>query len=129
MTGDAKQAAFRAGLMSKDYENVAMTSKDAGPRIWTAVAKGLASEAESDDALEAAIASGFKATAPPAQFEPLLEGRRLGEAALKAIGIMADGARTDPGDVERGISVLVQLGLEDLARQTALYMLLTRPRE
>ncbi|MCY4333801.1 MAG: hypothetical protein OXC60_03910 [Litoreibacter sp.] len=129
LTGDAKQAAFRAGLMSKDYENVAMTSKDAGPRIWTAVAKGLASEAESDDALEAAIASGFKATAPPAQFEPLLEGRRLGEAALKAIGIMADGARTDPGDVERGISVLVQLGLEDLARQTALYMLLTRPRE
>ncbi|MEM6595258.1 MAG: hypothetical protein AAF672_10735 [Pseudomonadota bacterium] len=129
LTDDAKRDGLRLGLMSKDYEAVAISGRaDLGPKIWKAVAKGVPTEKNSDDALEAAILSGFTANTTPAQFEQLLSQRRLGEATLKAMNMMADGARTDPVDVERGIAVMVQLGLEDLARQTALYMLLTRPR-
>ncbi|MEM7471053.1 MAG: hypothetical protein AAF340_06845 [Pseudomonadota bacterium] len=125
----AQRDALRAGLMSKDYEIVAMSDDaQAGPSFWTAVAKGDAAASRSEDPLESAIISGFAATETPEQFQDLLRERRLGEAALMAIGVMADGARTDPIDVERGLNVLRQLGLEDVARQTALYILLTRPR-
>lgn len=115
--------------MSKDYEIAANSgAAKAAPALWSAVAKGQTLGVTSEDALEAAILAGLSAMAPPRAFAPLLEERRLGEVALLAIALMADGARSDPADVERGLAALSQMGLDDVARQTALHMLLTRPR-
>jgi len=86
------------------------------------------SDQTSDDALEAAIISGFNAEVAPPSFAPLMDEHRLGEAVLKAIALLADGPRSDPADIERGIAALNLLGFSDVARQTALHMLLTRPQ-
>lgn len=127
--GDGAYEGVRAGLMSKDYEVTANSSTTADiPTIWKSVAIGLLENSQSDDPLEAAIIAGFNAKEPPARFNSLLKDRRLGEAVIQAMGLMADGPRTDPADVERGLALLNQLGLKDVARQTALHMLLTRPR-
>jgi len=129
LTGRAAQNAARAAFMSKDYEIAAGSAlAQAAPALWSAVAKGQTKGQTSDDALEAAILAGLGAMTPPTEFAALLGDRRLGEVALLAIGLMADGARSDPANVERGLAALSQMGLEDVARQTALHMLLTRPR-
>lgn len=129
LTGEAQTAAARAAFMSKDYELAANGPLSAGvPELWSAVAKGQLDGRSSEDALEAAIISGFNAKAPPAEFVPLIDDRRLGEAALKAIALLADGPRSDPADIEHGLATLNLLGFSDVARQTALHMLLSRPR-
>lgn len=129
LSGQSAQSAARAAFMSKDYEIAANGPfADTSPALWSAVAKGRLEGQTSEDALEAAIIAGFNAKTAPPEFVPLLEERRLGEVALRAIALMADGPRTDPADVERGLATLTQLGLNDVARQTALHMLLTRPR-
>lgn len=129
LPASATQDALRAGLLSKAYEDAATSpAGQALPPLWRAIATGTLDDVDSEDALEAAIIAGLTATTQPAQFDALLEQRRLGEAVLQAMMLMADGPRTDPADVERGLALLTQLGLVDVARQTALYMLLTRPR-
>ncbi len=129
LTGDAASSAARAAFMSKDYEVAANSPlANVAPALWSAVAKGQLGEQSSEDALEAAIIAGFSAAKPPAAFAEPLGERRLGEVALQAIALLADGPRTDPADVERGLAALSILGLDDIARQTALHMLLTRPR-
>ncbi|MEM9585265.1 MAG: hypothetical protein AAGA08_19325 [Pseudomonadota bacterium] len=129
LDGQASVDAMRAGLMSDEYEVTAKTrASDKTPDLWIAIATGEFDAVRSEDPLEAAIIAGF--AAPPAltQFEALLEKRRFGEAVIKALSLMADGPRADPLDVESGLALLNHLGLVDVARQTALYTLLTRPR-
>ncbi|WP_299302918.1 hypothetical protein [uncultured Litoreibacter sp.] len=129
LTSEAKSDAIRAGLMSKDYELAANSDLPSGtPELWKRVATGQLGGARSDDALEAAVIAAFNAETPPEMFASLLSERRLGEAVIQAMGLMADGPRSDPADIERGLTLLNQLGLADVARQTALHMLLTRPR-
>lgn len=120
--------AYRTGLMSNGYETVAtQNAPPDAPPLWGAIAMGTLADEASNDALEAAIIAGFNASTPPAQFADLMTAGRIGEAVLKALNLLADGPRTDPADVERGLALLTQLGLQDVARQTALHMLLTRP--
>ncbi len=129
LVDNTASSAARAAFMSKDYEKAANSSlANAAPPLWSAVAKGQLGEQNSEDALEAAIIAGFNADELPAAFSELLDERRLGEVALQALALLADGPRTDPADVERGLAALSVLGLDDVARQTALHMLLTRPR-
>ena len=129
LSQDATKDATRAALLSKDYELVANSEPPRTmPALWRTIATGQLDGQTSEDALEEAIIAGFTAQQPPQQFEALLKDRRLGEAVIQAIGLMADGPRSDPADIERGLGLLTQLGLNDVARQTALHMLLTRPR-
>ncbi len=128
LTPAATFEAARAGLMSKDYEATANAEpQETIPTLWRSVATGQLETSVSDDPLEAAIIAGLTTSEPIPQIASLLEKRRLGEAVLAALELMADGPRSDPSDVEHGLSVLSHLGLEDVARQTALHMLLTRP--
>lgn len=129
LTGDGAIQALRAGLFSDEYEVTAKSKQpDGAPAIWKAAATGQFDGLTSTDPLEAAIIAGFTATEPPALFKPLLDQRRLGEAVLQVMSLMADGPRTDPVDIEQGLALLKHLELGDVARQTALHLLLTRSR-
>ena len=115
--------------MSREYEVTANSKLPEGtPPIWKAVATGQFDGIRSDDPLEAAIIAAFVSTEPPEMFKPLLDQRRLGEAVLQSMDLMADGPRADPADIERGLALFKQLSLHDVARQTALHMLLSRSR-
>jgi hypothetical protein len=76
------------------------------------------------DARAAAIAAGFAATRPPARLAGLLEAGRLGEAILRAIALVNDGAAGDYAQLTDGLATLRLAGLEDTARRAALQILI-----
>ena len=51
---------------------------------------------------------------------------RLGEAILRATLVLSDKAR-DPSDITDALALLRSVGLEDLARRSALQLLLLTP--
>lgn len=127
LDGDAALVVYRAQLLSKGYTK-ATPAPSGAPHLWQALATGAPSAQSSEDPLEAAIIAAFNTDAAPARFDAMLRDARPGEAVLEALDLLADGPRGDPLDVEHGLALLNHLGFDDVARQTALYLLLTRPR-
>ena len=80
--------------------------------------------------LATAIRNAFVPGASPGPvLESLLDGGRTGEALLRAIDDVTDGARGDLRDVTQGLALLRAAGLETTARRAALeLMLLERKR-
>lgn len=129
LIGQGAVEAVRAGLMSDEYEVTAQSQLPPDtPAIWRAAATDQFDAIRSADPLESAIIAGFTATEPPAGYQALLAQRRMGEAVLQAMQLMADGPRADLADIERGLALFKHLALHDVARQTALHILLTRSR-
>ena len=75
-----------------------------------------------------AIAPAFLAPKITPEAEQLLAERRVGEALLLALDTVGRGVTGDPRGVAEGLSLLRQLGLEDVARRTALELLLLERR-
>jgi hypothetical protein len=75
-----------------------------------------------------AIAPAFDGAALAEEFAPLVDQRRVGEAILLAMTRIESGLRGNLPDVTTGLSALRQLGLEDVARRTALELMLLERR-
>ena len=72
-----------------------------------------------------AIAAGFAPGASAGDdLDALIAGHRLGEAMLRAIARISDGASGDLRGVTEGLAALRKAGLESAARQTALQLML-----
>ncbi|MFN4100641.1 MAG: hypothetical protein ACK4GT_12775, partial [Pararhodobacter sp.] len=134
LTGEARSLAFRIGLLSEDYETVALgldaDTASAEARFLAAVARGL-DPAETGGAmpgeLAAAVARAFgpEAPVPEGMAERLSQGR-LGEEILRILVRL--GGPGDPRALAEGLGGLRALGLEDIARRTALESLLLERR-
>jgi len=128
LTGAAGQLAWRLQLLSRGYE-AAAAAMPAGveatrlDRVLADVARGIASD-DPPDARAAAIAAGFDAAGPPARLAGLVEAGRLGEAILRAIALVNDGAAGDYAQLTDGLATLRLAGLEDTARRAALQILI-----
>lgn len=128
LTGPAGELATIVGLLSADHELAALAlDPQAPPRLrrLAAVARGLPPEgggAYGADA-EAAVLAVFAEPEPLAEAVAarLAEGR-IGEELLRALVRM--GASGDPRMLAEGLTLLRHLGLEDIARRTALQALL-----
>ncbi|CTQ50841.1 hypothetical protein [Jannaschia donghaensis] len=127
----AANLALRVGLLSPAYEKIVApladttgVSTDARIAFAVAVALGDMTGVASDDPLERAIADGFTGT-PPDHLTRLAEGERLGEALLEAALLLADRAEADPQDIADALAFLRSVGLTDIARRTALQLLLS----
>lgn len=130
LPGEAGALAFRIGLLSDQYETVALALESAratpDARFLAAVARGL-DPAEGGGAmpgdLAAAVARAFgtEGAMPDGMAERLAEGR-LGEEILRLLNRL--GGPGDPRALAEGLSALRALGLEDIARRTALESLL-----
>ena len=70
-----------------------------------------------------AVAAAFADPAPVHRYGWFLNNDRLGEAVLRATLVLSDKAR-DPGDITDALALLRSIGLEDLARRSALQLLL-----
>ncbi|MBN8291269.1 hypothetical protein JI664_04760 [Rhodobacter sp. NTK016B] len=129
LTPQAARVAFRAGLLSENYETVALgldpERASAEERFLAAIARGMdpAEAGRMPGQLAGAVAVAF-GPEPPVSDEMadrLAEGR-LGEVILR---ILADlGGPGDPRVLANGLASLRALGLEDIARRTALESLL-----
>lgn len=131
LNSTASALAFRIGLLSRDYETFALalepTTASAEERFLAAVARGLnpaeAGDMNGDIAQAVALAFGPD---PDEHLSPTtrhrLENGRVGEEILSVIDRL--GGPADPRQLADGLTVLRHLGLEDVARRTALESLL-----
>jgi hypothetical protein len=122
--------AFRIALLSPDYERAASqrSPADATELFLIGVARGSLLGVTPPDSLARAIAPAFLRATPPPDLKTLLDEDRLGESLLAAIDRIARGLTGDLRGVTDGLALLRQVGLEDVARRTALQVLLLERR-
>ncbi|MCA2010194.1 hypothetical protein LCM17_01740 [Cereibacter sphaeroides] len=130
LTGEADAIAFRMGLLSSDYETIAlgleMDSASSDARFLAAIARGmdpgeLRGSMPGELARAVALAFGPEGPLPEGMAERLSEGR-LGEEILRLLNQL--GGPGDPRTMAEGLTALRALGLEDVARRMALESLL-----
>jgi hypothetical protein len=123
LTGDAKTLAFEVGLLSPDYETVALENPQADPFL-RALAQGVPLEVPAPEGKARAIQAAFDGALPPAAFADLISNGKLGEALLRTLAAFESGLAGDPQSITDAIATLRSVGLEDVARRTALQMML-----
>lgn len=130
LQGEAGKLAFHIALLSGGYESfakshVAVATDDA---FLTGLARGQLEGVVIPDSLGRAIAPAFLAPTPSPEALVLLNQGRVGEAILMAIDRVGRGVQGDLQGVTEGLSLLRRVGLEDVARQTALELMLLERR-
>lgn len=130
LSGEAAAIAFRVGLLSPQAEmaarrHVATNAEDA---FLVALAVGDAKNVVPPDSLGRAIYAAFRAPAPSSEAQALLDGNRKGEAIIVAIDNIARGVQGDLRGVTEGLSLLRLVGLEAVARRTALELMILERR-
>jgi hypothetical protein len=131
LTGAAAALAFRMGLLTDDYEKVAAARVAEGgvEPFLIGLARGNVAGTTPPDQLGNAIKAAFDPATPfDPSFEDLLKEGRLGEALLKAIDHVTEGARGDLRDVTSGLQLFRRIGLESVARRASLELLLLERR-
>ena len=130
LEGQAAEVAFRVGLLSPYAETVAgryqaVTAEDS---FLSAIALGKAATALPPDSLARAISAAFRTPALSTEGQALLDGNRRGEAIIAAIDSIGRGVQGDLRGVTEGLSLLRQVGLEGVARRTALELMILERR-
>ena len=130
LTGPARDVAFRVSLLSPQYEVAAQRHVPGtlGETFLTALARGDLAGATAPDSLGRAIAAAFLAPAPSSEAQMLLDGNRTGEAILVAIDNIGRGVQGDLRGVTEGLSLLRLVKLENVARRTALELMILERR-
>ncbi|MDP5084403.1 MAG: hypothetical protein NWQ23_03205 [Yoonia sp.] len=130
LSGAAALIAFEVGLLSPDYEAVAIAAAqaDAGfDPFLIAIARGTPQDMPANTPPAAAIQAAFDSTPPPQDLQRLVDAGKLGEALLRALALFDAGAEGDLRSVTDALSLLRAVGLEDVARRAALqFMILDR---
>jgi hypothetical protein len=130
LTAEAGALAFRIALLSPVYERAATARTAADPQeaFLIGLARGDLAGVTPPDSMARAIAPAFLRPEPGAAMSRLLSEQRLGEAIVTAIDSVGRGVRGDLRGVTEGISLLRMVGLEQVARQTALQLMLLERR-
>lgn len=125
LVDEAGILARRVGLLSPIYEEVAQTAiaQDEDEAFAFAIARGLPVEATGRDTIRLAIAGAFTDPLPAHRYAPYVQSTRLGEALLRAAQVLARGDG-DANDLTDALVLFRSVGLEDVARRTALQLLL-----
>jgi len=121
--------AFRIGLLSRDYVDVAKQA-DIGPseQLLADIALGRPGDTISGNQLEAAVQEGFQSIGIPVRLQSLASNGRMGEAILRAMELFEHGARGDLDELSDALVFLRSVGLEDIARRAALQLLILERR-
>ncbi len=130
LKGYAASLAFRIELLSPDYRKLTAGYKpvDVTEGFLLGLARGSLVGTTAPDSLARAIEPAFTKPALSPRSKALLADNRVGEAILNAIDEIAQGLSTDLKGVTTGLSLLRKVGLEDVARQTSLELMLLERR-
>jgi hypothetical protein len=130
LQGDAQALAFRIGLISPFYKTIASTHTPATPReaFLQGIAAGSVEGLVAPDGMGRAIGPAFVAPAPSEDALKLLDEGRLGEALLLSIDQVTRGVTGELRGVTDGLALLRHVGLEDVARRTALELMILERR-
>lgn len=131
LSGDAARISYELGLLSPEYERLAKSpgaETDARSVFLAGLAAGSVKGLIAPDSMARAIAPAFTDPQLPADIAELISQKRVGEAMLQAMIRIESGLRGELVKVTEGLSVLRKLGLEDIARRTALQLMLLERR-
>jgi len=127
LSGPSADIAFDMLLVSAGYESAAQVFPARALRhpLTAAVAAGQspATAAPSGGAAQA-IHAAFNDAAPDAALIDMAQDGALGDVLLRTLAITQQGAAGDVAQLTKGLATLRALGLEDVARRTALQVLL-----
>lgn len=130
LTGDAARIAFDVGMLSPASEQIAAAHVPADLReaFLAGLAHGDLRGLLPPDPMGRAIAPAFLDPQPGPDLAALYDQDRPGEALLAAINRISQGVAGDMRGVTQGLSLLRKAGLERVARQTALELMLLERR-
>jgi hypothetical protein len=130
LTDAAATLGFEIGLLSADYQRIARTpvTDAVRERFLAGLATDDVQGRVPPDSMARAIAPAFSGAAVPAEAQRMLDEGRVGEAILWAMARIARGVQGDLRGVAEGLSVLRATGLQDVARRTALELMLLERR-
>lgn len=130
LPADAQPLAFRIAILSDEYERAAALMPFAGvvDGFLAALARGDGPAMRPPDSLARAIAPAWSAPDAGPTLSGLLRDDRLGEAILGAIDAIRTGVQGNSSRITEGLSLLRQVGLEDVARRTALELMVLERR-
>ena len=130
LEGEAAGIALRVVLLSPylDAAGRRMQPADATEAFLLALAKGDLSAVVPPDSMARAIAAAYRAPSLPAEGQALLDGNRTGEAILLGISSIGRGVQGDLRGVTEGLSLLRATGLTNIARRTALELMILERR-
>jgi hypothetical protein len=130
LQGEPAAIAFRVGLLSPYAETVARrhTPATVEEAFLVALAAGDTKSVVPPDSLGRAIAEAFRSPSPSTEAQELLDGNRKGEAIIIAIDNIGRGVQGDLRGVTEGLSLLRLVGLDRVARRTALELMLLERR-
>lgn len=125
LNGQAGHVAFEVGLLAGRPDLAsAFAAPTAFDRFLLAIAKGEPASPPDADPLARAILRGLSALDPSRAHLSLIQDGRSGEALLSALSDLMDGAAGNPDRTANALALLRHLGLERLARQTAVELVL-----
>ncbi|PUB19260.1 hypothetical protein [Yoonia sediminilitoris] len=125
LQGQTDDIAFEIGLLSQNYELVARSGAKTGKDpFMIALARGAPQEVRTTDPLRIGIQAAFNGAPPPQVLLNLVAQGKLGEALLRGMAIFHEGLAGDVRSVTDALALFRSVGLEDLARRTALQLLI-----
>ena len=125
LSDPAMRIAFEIALLAEDAvlaEHFAGGRSES--RFLLAIAKGLRGALPGPNMLSQAVVRGLAAHGPGPAYRVLIEGDRGGEALFRALLQLMDGAAGNPHATQQSLMLLRALGLEPLARQVAIELVL-----
>lgn len=121
LTGSAAEIAQTLTLLSNDFQTV---EKSADTPLLTAIAAGDPTGLSSRDPFEQAVIDGFKPDAARDAYVALAKQGKFGEAILRTLVLLEEGADGDAGALSEALGTLRELGFEDTVRRASLQILL-----
>jgi hypothetical protein len=125
LTPRATGLRYRVLMLTEAYETHALDlAAPEGTALLRAVARGRVDPDMPVPRAAEPIRAAFAAPRPDDRLVEMAEQDRLGEAILRSIATVQQGLDGDPAALAEGLSTLRALGLEDIARRTALHHLI-----
>ncbi len=126
LSGETADIAFDILLLSANYETAAQMFPLRAQRrpALAAIAAGLAPASLEADGMTGAILAAFRDAPPDPRIITRAQSGALGAALLDTLSLTLEGAHGDVARLTTGLATLRALGLEDVARRTALQVLL-----
>ncbi len=130
LTDAAARLGYEIGLLSPDYQRIARApvTDDVRERFLAGLAAGAVKGLVPPDSMGRAIAPAFIDAPVPEDAQKMLDEARVGEAILWGMGRIAKGVQGDLRGVTEGLALLRAAGIDDVARRTALELMLLERR-
>ncbi|MFA9232130.1 MAG: hypothetical protein ACEQSU_15510 [Microgenomates group bacterium] len=131
LSGDAAQIAYQLGLLSPHFGTLAnspLGGNDPRAQFLRGLALGNLKDVTPTDSMARAIAPAFIDPVVPDEAVQMIEEHRVGEAIFLAMNLVQAGVNGELVKVSGGLSILRRLGLETVARRTALELMILERR-